>query len=88
MPNGEKRDRVTACILKKMGVVAGIPDLCIPLTGGRMAWLELKTKKGSLSAVQVKKIAELRALGHIVHVGYGFDDSVEWLKELRKSEGE
>lgn len=52
-PNGEKRDRVTAAILKGMGVKPGIPDLLLydTLTGHLHA-IEVKAKDGYLTAEQ------------------------------------
>ena len=82
VPNGELRDKVTAIRLKKQGVVAGIPDLCIPLPGGQTLWLELKTKKGRLSKVQKKLIDRWAERGHIVRVAYGYDEAVAILEEV------
>jgi hypothetical protein len=53
-PNGEKRDSITASKLMAMGVKAGVPDLIFILPDGKVAWVELKLKKGKLSKVQEK----------------------------------
>jgi hypothetical protein len=39
-------------ILKSMGVLAGVPDLCIILPTGTAAFIELKAAGGSLSPAQ------------------------------------
>lgn len=51
IPNGGKRSKVVAAILKRTGVKAGIPDLCI-VWRGRAVFLELKAARGHLSAEQ------------------------------------
>ncbi len=74
-PNGGNRNQVTARRLKGMGVMPGVPDLLLPLPGGGIYWLELKTKKGRLSANQKAFHARLKELGHRVETAYGFEDA-------------
>ena len=57
IPNGSHRHKAVAGKLKAEGVKAGIPDLCI-IYQGRAIFIELKTKKGSLSPAQ--KTMQLR----------------------------
>lgn len=52
VPNVGKRDRVTGAILKREGVKAGVADIVIVRQGGSVAFLEVKTKAGSLSNSQ------------------------------------
>ena len=84
IPNGEKRDKITAARLKKMGVKAGVPDLCIPITEGQIVWIELKTQKGRVSKKQQEVIEWLQGLGHEVYVCYGYSEAVAVLDELIK----
>lgn len=52
-PNGEKRDAVTAAILKRMGVVAGVPDfLLYDLHTGYLHCMEVKRADGYLNDEQ------------------------------------
>lgn len=52
-PNGEKRDLVTASILKGMGVKAGVPDFLLYDTStGYLHCIEVKAKDGYLSDAQ------------------------------------
>jgi len=51
-PNGGARDAVTGAKLKRMGVVAGVPDLAIIRPAGRIAFIEIKGPSGSESASQ------------------------------------
>jgi len=63
VPNGGKRNRIEAAILKAMGVKAGFPDLGI-LHLGRLFTMEAKRRKGGkLSKAQQDCHEELRAAG-------------------------
>lgn len=53
VPNGGRRDRVTGAILKREGVKAGVPDICILRSGGYAAPIEVKTETGRLSNSQI-----------------------------------
>ena len=50
-PNGGKRDRVSAAVLKRQGVKAGVPDLHLPVPKGQYAslYIEMKYGDGRLS---------------------------------------
>lgn len=50
IPNGGRRNVVTATRLKAEGVMAGVPDLFVADYGG--FFLEVKTETGKLSAAQ------------------------------------
>ena len=55
IPNGGKRDKITAARLKAEGVQPGVPDLFLPVvgrTGGAGLWIEMKTNTGRLSLDQ------------------------------------
>src|SRR5262245_46077094 len=47
IPNGGKRDKVTAARLKAEGVKAGVPDICLPVArmGYYGFWIEMKVGK-------------------------------------------
>ena len=66
IPNGGKRRRIEAAILRGRGVKAGVPDWCVPLAGGRCGWIELKTDEGGLSDAQRAFHGLLKALEHDV----------------------
>lgn len=75
IPNGEKRSKAAAGRLKAEGVVAGMPDLCVPEWG---LWVEMKRLKGGrLSPEQSQMRAYLReACGATVIVGRGAADAM------------
>jgi hypothetical protein len=82
-PNGEKRSIKTAVRLKKMGVVAGIPDLFIPAW---MLYIELKREKGSVvSEAQKKIMTYLQRVGYTCLVCHGATEaSIKVLKFLEE----
>ena len=79
IPNGEKRDRITAAKLKAMGVKAGVPDLCLPVPVGRYhgLYIELKIGKGRPSDRQREWIAHLCEAGYAVNICYGFKEAAK-----------
>ena len=74
VPNGGKRDPITAARLKAEGVKAGVPDVVYPVA--RHVWhspyIELKAGKGRPSDDQVEWHTLLRQQGHAVAVCWGW----------------
>lgn len=60
---------------------AGVPDRIVCLPGGSVAFVELKTNVGRLSARQKIQIKRLQAMGFDVRVLYGAAEVEEFLKE-------
>lgn len=52
IPNGGKRSKVEAAIMKGLGVRAGVPDICVLCRDGTVVFLELKSAKGTTTAAQ------------------------------------
>jgi hypothetical protein len=67
IPNGLMRSKKAAARAIGEGVRAGIPDLCV-IHAGRPIFLELKTPKGALSAVQRQMHEKLTYAGAPVFV--------------------
>ena len=82
IPNGGKRDMRTAVKLKREGVKAGTPDLVILLPEGRVAWLELKIKGGSLSVEQQAFRNICQRLGHHWAVAKTLDEAAAFLTAI------
>jgi hypothetical protein len=79
VPNGGKRGRIEAAILKSMGVRAGVPDLVL-IRAGLAYCLELKAPLGRLTPAQRAAHLELRKAGATVGVAHGLDAAIEQLK--------
>lgn len=56
VPNGGLRSKSEAARLKWVGVLAGVPDLCLVCPSGRICFIEVKRPGGRLSEEQKKFI--------------------------------
>ena len=72
IPNEGKRSIKMNTRLKAEGLVAGMPDLCIPQW---KLFVEMKKINGKLSANQKKTIKKLELSGLSVIIGYGATDA-------------
>jgi hypothetical protein len=70
IPNGGKRDGRTGAVLKAEGVLAGIPDLHVPIprNGYASLYLELKRKGKKATKTQKEIHNKLELLGNQVLV--------------------
>jgi hypothetical protein len=78
IPNGSKRNIITATILKREGVLKGIPDLFIaePMYNYSGLFIEMKHGKNKPSKEQVEIMDKLRQRGYKVELCYTFDSFV------------
>lgn len=77
IPNGGARDIRVAQKLKAEGVLAGVPDLCIPISrnGYNGLYIEMKAgKKGVVSDKQKDVMARLEENGYLCKVCRSLDD--------------
>lgn len=67
--------------LKAEGLVAGIPDLFLPVPNGLYPglWIEMKAEDGEVSPEQKRAIAELQLHGYKAVVCYGYRQAIEEL---------
>ena len=67
-PNGGKRDRVSAAVLKRQGVKAGVPDLHLPVPKGQYAslYIEMKYGDGRLQKEQKEFLKQAADYGNFV----------------------
>lgn len=75
IPNGGKRDAITASKLKAEGVKPGVADLCypIPLQGYHSLWIEMKKPKvGRASLEQNEWCVIMQTCGHAVTTCWGW----------------
>lgn len=68
VPNQLLRRSDLRKIFHGLGVRSGVPDLVIPIGGGRTLWLELKYGTNTTTDDQDQYLNDLRRLGHIVEV--------------------
>lgn len=78
IPNGGLRSKTEAARLKGMGVLAGTPDIHLPVPRHNFSslYLELKTEEGELSKDQKEQIKILRSLGNKVVICRNVADSM------------
>lgn len=77
IPNGGERTAREAACLRRQGVVAGIPDLClIDQSNEQVLFLELKLPKGRVSYQQDEILSFLDGAGVRAAVAYGFDEAL------------
>ncbi len=84
VPNGGSRNRIEAANLKKQGVKAGVPDICLPVARQEFhgLYIELKRKKGSGTSTEQKEwIEQLEQQGYKAVICFGFDDAKQVLEE-------
>lgn len=83
IPNGGSRHRLEAANLKRQGVRAGVPDICLPYpSGGYSAlYIELKVGKNKTSEKQDRWLESLNAAGNKAIVCYGFEEAKNAIEE-------
>jgi hypothetical protein len=79
VPNGGKRRRIEASIMKGLGVAAGVPDI-IAIHGGHTFTLELKADGGHPTAKQIETMAEMEKAGATVTLAKGLDAAIAQLE--------
>ena len=80
IPNGGRRNLREAVKLKRSGVSAGVPDLCIPIPSGSYhgLYIELKRQKGGrISTEQTQWLQFLRDQQYWADVAFGFEEAKE-----------
>ena len=83
IPNGGRRDSREAARLKRQGVRAGVPDLCLPVPRGGYGalYIELKVKGGRLSENQKAWMERLRRCGNKAVVCFGWEEAAGAIRE-------
>lgn len=79
IPNGGSRNRMEAANLKRQGVKAGVPDLCLPVarSGFNGLYIEMKAEKNTTTEKQEEWILALRRQGYAAEVCYGWERAAE-----------
>jgi len=83
MPNGGKRNKITAAIMKREGVRAGVPDLCI-IAKSKIFFIEMKTPKGTLTLSQKEVFPMIKSNFVLIFVCRTFTEFQQTVKEMFK----
>lgn len=94
IPNGGKRDKITAGKMKAEGTKPGVPDIFVPITTTRYAGLFIEMKrtksagkaKGRVAETQSPFHAYLKSAAYAVAVCYTWREAVEALKRYINGE--
>ena len=81
VPNGGYRNAREGAKLRSIGVIAGVPDLCI-VWNGKCSWVELKTIERKLSSVQKEIHLKWLLQGISVFTAYGKDEAINHIMAL------
>lgn len=76
IPNGGSRHPAEAVNLKKQGVKAGVPDICLPVPRGKYAalYIELKRERGGRPSEEQKAwVRDLNEAGNAAIICKGAD---------------
>ncbi len=77
VPNGGSRNTIEAANLKRQGVKAGVPDLCLPVpkNGFHGLYIEMKYGKNKTTEKQKEWLESLRGQGYYTAVCYGAEEA-------------
>lgn len=83
IPNGGKRHAITALKLKQEGVMAGVPDLCLPVARGgyNALFIEMKVKPNKPTTSQLEWHKRLKNYRNKVEVCYSADEAISVIKQ-------
>jgi hypothetical protein len=87
VPNGGKREIREAVMFHQMGVIAGVPDLCIlgAMDGYHGLYIEIKRQNGGkLSAAQIRWGKILTEKGYLWKEGKGADECIKIVRDYFK----
>ena len=90
IPNGGSRNRIEAANLKRQGVIAGVPDMMIPLPNKKYSglFIEMKRKKGGVvSKYQKRWIEFLNQYGYKAVVCKGNEEAINAVQEYLDDRG-
>ena len=88
IPNGGSRDIREAKNLKRQGVKAGVPDLCLPVPKGAYhgLYIEMKVGRNTPSVKQKEWLAALSTNGYAVAVCYGAAEARKYIEKYLRLE--
>lgn len=86
IPNGGSRNRLEAANLKRQGVKAGVPDLCLPVARGGFhgLYIEMKYEKNIPTENQNEWMNALQNQGYAVAVCYSWEQASKVITDYFK----
>lgn len=86
IPNGGHRTKAVAGRMKAEGVLAGVPDLLLPVSRGGLhaLYIEMKSPTGRISPAQKEMIANLRSEGYAVEVARSWVEGKEIIERYMR----
>lgn len=77
IPNGGSRNKLEAANLKRQGVKAGVPDLCLPVArnGFHGLYIEMKYGRNKTTDSQEEWLEALKEQGYLTAVCYGAEEA-------------
>ena len=89
IPNGGSRNEIEAAHLRRQGVKAGVPDLCLPVARGGChgLYIELKRRQGGrISPNQSAWLMALNAQGYAAVVCNGWESAKNEIERYLEGE--
>lgn len=88
IPNGGSRNTLEAANLKRQGVKAGVPDLCLPVARQNYHGLYIEMKWGKNKTTENQKwwLQALQEQGYKTAVCYGADEAIKVIRDYLGSE--
>ncbi len=86
IPNEGKRSVATGAAMKRQGLKAGVPDLCLPVPRGGYhgLWIELKAGANKVTPAQRGWLDALQKQGYCCAVCYGWTEAAKDITEYLK----
>ena len=86
IPNGGSRNTIEAANLKRQGVKAGVPDLCLPAPKGKYHGLYIEMKYGDNKPTKKQQewIEKLTRQGYAVSVCWSYEAAKAELEKYLK----
>ena len=83
IPNGGSRNKIEAANLKRQGVKAGVPDICLPVarSGFHGLYIELKAGRNKATEKQREWLTALEREGYQAVVCYGWEEAKKAIEE-------
>lgn len=79
IPNGGSRNKAEAANLKRQGVRAGVPDICLPVPSREYhgLYIEMKYGRNKATQSQTEWLSKLSGHGYAVAVCYGWEQAAK-----------